>query len=415
MSPQSSATRDHSLLFALWRERNFRLLWIGQSLSMVGDSMIWVTAALYVTTTTGSTGDVGIVLAAGTAALVVFILFGGVWADRLPRQRIMIASDLARATVQVTIATLIFVGRPPLWLFAVLVALFGAAEAFFRPAYAGIVPQTIPEDMIQRAQGVAHTSHYVAGFIGPGIATLLALNVGFGWVYLIDAATFIVSAWTLSKLVPRERGSQQPAAQESVWRELVAGFREVRERAWVWATLLMALVSVMAALGPFQALGAIVARNIHDQVAMFGWFQVASGVGSIVGAASAIRWRPRFPMRVGTLLMVIWPASMVVYASGAPIWLTLMAGVAGGIGFSIFLVIWETALAERIPPTSLSRVSSYDWMVSLALLPVGYLGAGFLGETFDPRIVLLCGAAIAVVVTPLALLSRELRDLPRID
>ena len=412
---QSGGQPRLSVLRALWDQRNYRLLWIGQTLSIMGDSMIWVAAALYITTTTGSTRDVGIVLAAGSAALVIFLLFGGVWADRRPRQRIMIGSDLIRATVQTLLAALIFTGEPPLWLFACLVAVFGAASACFQPAYTGLVPQTVPEEMIQVAQGVAHTSHYVAAFIGPGIATLLALHAGFGWVYAIDAATFVVSALLLVWIVPRPRATVDDAPAQSMRHELVAGFREVRSRAWVWVTLLVALVAVMAALGPFQALGATVARDTHNEISIFGWFQVASGIGAILGAASAVRWRPRFPMRTATAWILAWPASIAVYALGAPTWVTLGAGVVSGFGSSIFLVQWETALAQRIPPGSLSRVSSYDWMVSLALLPVGYLGAGFLAEHFDAASVLLSGATLGVVAVAAGLLSHELRNLRRID
>lgn len=400
---------------ALWDERNYRLLWIGQSLSIMGDSMIWVAAALYITTTTGSTRDVGIVLAAGSATLVVFLLFGGVWADRRPRQRIMIGSDLIRATVQTILAALIFAGSPPLWLFACLVAVFGAASAFFQPAYTGLVPQTVPEELIQEAQGVAHTSHYVASFIGPGIATLLALHAGFGWVYAIDAATFVVSAVLLARIVPRRRASADVAPVESMRHELVAGFREVRTRAWVWVTLLVALVSVMAALGPFQALGATVARDLHHDIAVFGWFQVASGIGAILGAASAVRWRPRHPMRTATVWILAWPASIGIYALEAPVPLILAAGLLSGFGSSTFLVHWETALAQRIPPSALSRVSSYDWMVSLALLPVGFLGSGILAEHFDASTVLLTGAVLGVAAVGAGLFSSELRNLRRID
>jgi MFS family permease len=414
MSPPDARPRL-GVLQSLWSERNYRRLWVGQTLSIMGDSMIWVTAALYITTTTGSTRDVGIVLAAGSAALVLFLLVGGVWADRRPRQRIMIGSDLIRATVQTILAALIFAGEPPLWLFACLVAVFGAAEAFFQPAYAGLVPQTVPEELIQEAQGVAHTSHYVASFVGPGVATLIALHAGFGWVYAIDAGTFVLSAAMLARIVPRPRSSPDAAPAESMRHELVTGFHEVRSRAWVWVTLLMALIAVMAALGPFQALGATVARDTYHQISLFGWFQVASGIGAIIGAGAAVRWRPRHPLRTGTLWIFAWPASIAVYAMGPPVWVTLAAGLVSGFGSSTFLVHWETALAQRIPPNALSRVSSYDWMVSLGLLPVGFLGAGLLAERFDAATVLLCGAVAGMVAVAAGLLSSELRNLRRID
>lgn len=383
-------------------------------MSAVGDQMIIIVIALFVVDQTGSARDLGIVLAAQTAPLVLLILIGGVWADRLPRQRIMIASDLARFVVQATVAALVFAGDVPIWLLATLAACFGAAEAFFRPAYTGLIPQTVPEELIQQAQALTQTSYNVAGFIGPALATLLALGAGFGWAYLFDAVTFLVSAALLVPVSARPRGEASTTARRSMRAELAEGFLQVRSRAWVWVTLLTALVVVFAGVAPFFAVGAVVARDEYGSSGVFGWLEVAAGVGTIAGALFGLRWRPERPLAVGIMLVSIWPVPVGMFALGMPLGIVLPAMALNGAGLTLFLVLWETALAERIPPDALSRVSSYDWMVSLALLPVGYLLAGILADRFDASKVLLIGCAVAALAGPAALLSRDLRSLRKI-
>lgn len=383
-------------------------------MSAVGDQMIIIVIALFVVDQTGSARDLGIVLAAQTAPLVLLILIGGVWADRLPRQRIMIASDLARFVVQATVAALVFAGDVPIWLLATLAACFGAAEAFFRPAYTGLIPQTVPEELIQQAQALTRTSYNVAGFIGPALATLLALGAGFGWAYLFDAVTFLVSAALLVPVSARPRGEASTTARRSMRAELAEGFLQVRSRAWVWVTLLTALVVVFAGVAPFFAVGAVVARDEYGSSGVFGWLEVAAGVGTIAGALFGLRWRPERPLAVGIMLVSIWPVPVGMFALGMPLGIVLPAMALNGAGLTLFLVLWETALAERIPPDALSRVSSYDWMVSLALLPVGYLLAGILADRFDASRVLLIGCAVAALAGPAALLSRDLRSLRKI-
>lgn len=398
----------------LWTHRDFRWLWLGQGLSAVGDRMIVIVVALFVVDQTGSSQDLGIVLAAQTAPLVLLILIGGVWADRVSRQRIMIASDLARFAVQALTAALIFAGDVPIWLLATLGACFGAAEAFFRPAYTGLIPQTVPEDLIQEAQAVTQASYNVAGFVGPAIATVLALGAGFAWAFLIDALTFLVSAGLLLLVRARTRGEATSAPRLSMRSELAIGFREVRSRAWVWVTLLTALVIVVATMAPFFAVGAIVARDEYGTSAVFGWLEVVAGVGTIAGAVLGLRWRPRRPLAIGAVFLAVWPIGGMAFALSLPLGIVMPCFALGGAGVTLFLIWWETALAERIPPESLSRVSSYDWMVSLALLPVGYLLAGTLADRFGASLVLGIGCAIAIVAGPVALLSHELRTLTRL-
>jgi MFS family permease len=393
------------------RAREFRLLWLGQSASVIGDALVLVAVGLYVTRLTGNPSDVGLVLGAYSLPLVLFVLLGGVLADRLPRQRVMIISDLVRCALHATLALLIATGVVRIWHMVLIGALFGTAEAFFRPAYTGLVPQTVPEEEIQPAQALTGVSNEVAEIVGPALATALVLSVGGAAAFAVDAATFAVSAVLLMRLRPRERGER--GAPSTLLVELREGWQAVRERAWVWATIVAFSVAILVAMAPFFVLGAAVATDVYGSDAVYGLSNAAWGVGTVTGAVLGSRWRPLRPMRAAMLGAVPWPGAIAVYALGPPVAVLYGVMALSGIGIGLFAVWWETALAQRIPPHLLSRVSAWDWMGSLALLPIGYLLAGPVAAVYGRAEVMVVGGVIGVVVMALALLPRSTRELPR--
>jgi MFS family permease len=399
--------------------RDFRMLWIAQSASVIGDNIVLVALALFIIERTHSATDLGFVLAAQAVPLVAFLLVGGVWADRLPRHRVMIATDLVRFALHALLATLIFAGTVPLWQVIVIEMLFRTAEAFFRPAANGLLPQTVPAGDIQPATAITGISSNVAEFAGPALATALVLGAGAGWAFALDAATFLVSAAFLSQVQPRTRGSQPAAGEEAarlgVWESIRQGAREVRSRTWVWATLASFCMALFFGLASWFVLGPVVAREQYGHVSVYGFVEAAIGFGTIIGSVAGVGWRPRYPMRMGMLATLLWPMSAILYGAGVTLTIVIPASVLGGAGFALFDVWWLTALAERIPPHALSRVTSYDWMVSLGLLPVGYAIMGPLAESLGAVHVLIGGAALAIVAQALGLLPREMRMLERLD
>ncbi len=403
------------------RHRDFRMLWLAQSASVVGDNIVLVALALFVIERTGSATDLGLILAARALPLVAFLLIGGVWADRLPRHRVMIGTDLARFALHALLAVLIFSGPVAIWQLIVIEMLFCSAEAFFRPAANGLLPQTVPEAEIQPATAVTSMSSNVAEFAGPALATALVLGAGAGWAFALDAATFLVSATFLARVSPRPRGPAPAAgvdaagARPGVWASIREGAHEVRSRAWVSATLASFCVALFCGLASWFVLGPIVARERYGHVAVYGVVEAAIGFGTIIGSLAAVGWRPRYPMRLGMLATLLWPASAILFAAGATLIVVIPASVLAGAGFALFDVWWLTALAERIPPQTLSRVTSYDWMVSFALLPLGFVLMGPLAARFGAVNVLLTGSALAAVAFALGLLPRETRMLERLD
>jgi MFS family permease len=420
------------------RHRDFRYLWLAQSASVIGDCIVIVALALFVIELTGSATDLGFVLAAASLPLVAFLLLGGVWADRLPRHRVMVVTDLVRFALHALLATLIFTHTVAIWQLIVIEALFGSAEAFFRPAANGLLPQTVPEQEIQQANGLSTLSNNIGEFAGPALATALVLGLGAGWAFALDAATFLISAALLSRVRPRRRettarqlavapapATPAPATATAtataadssepvgVWSEIRDGYREVRSRSWVWATLAAFCAALFTGLAPWFVLGPVVAREQYGEIGVYGLVSAVLGIGTILGSLLGIGWRPRFPMRAAMLAILLWPAVAVLYAAGVTLYVVTPAMLLGGAGIALFDVWWMTALAERIPPDKLSRVSSYDWMVSLALLPLGYVLAGPLAGALGAVEVLLGGSVLAAIALALGLLPRQTRMLKR--
>jgi MFS family permease len=391
------------------RHQDFRYLFLGQAASVIGDRVVVVALALFITQRTGSPTDLGAVLGAQALTLVALLLFGGVWADRLPRHRIMVVTDLTRALLHVTLAVLIFSGAVHIWQIVVIEALFGAAQAFFQPAYSGLVPQTVPEPLIQDARALTESMANVAFFIGPALATAVVLGIGAGEAFAFDAATFVLSALLLLRVRPRPRGDFAPP--ESVLHELRAGWREVRSRSWVWVTIAVFGGAVLCVYAQWYALAPVIARDVYGGTGVFGVLESVGGVGAVCGALAGLAWRPAHPLRVGMLLVLAWPMQDGVFALGAPLALVVVCAFATGFGFSLLVIWWETALAHHIPANALSRVSAWDWMGSLALLPVGYLIAGPLAAAFGPRVVLGVGSVIGLALLAVGLLPRSTRQL----
>jgi MFS family permease len=330
----------------------------------------------------------------------------------------MIVTDLVRFTLHALLAVLIFTHSTRIWQLIVIEALFGTAEAFFRPAANGLLPQTVPETEIQQAQALSALSSNIGEFAGPALATALVLGLGAGWAFALDAATFLLSAALLTRVRPRRRrvaaAVEAVIARVAVGTEMREGFREVRARAWVWATLAAFCVALFAGLAPWFVLGPVVAREQYGHIGVYGVVAATVGIGTIAGSLLGIGWRPLYPMRAAMLAILLWPASAILYAAGATLFLVIPSSLIGGAGIALFDVWWMTALAERIPADKLSRVSSYDWMVSLALLPLGYVLAGPLAQALGAVEVLIGGSALACLALAAGLLPRETRTLERL-
>jgi MFS family permease len=191
--------------------------------------------------------------------------------------------------------------------------------------------------------------------------------------------------------------------------ELAEGFREVRARPWVGLTIMSASLALMLAYYPFQALGPEIADRHYGQAAVFGVITAMGGLGSVLGSAFALRWRPSRPILAGTLACLPWSLNYLAYALGMPLAGMVVSGLLSGIGISLFMVWWETTLATQVPPAVLSRVSSFEWMGSLGLAPVGLVVAGPLGSVIGDAETLIIGASIITAVTVVVIFAPPIR------
>jgi MFS family permease len=385
-------------------ERDFRLLWLGQTTSAFGSALVPVALAFAVIDLTSSEAALGLVLTAGLCARVVLLLVGGVVADRLPRQRVMLAADALRAVTQGLVALLLLSGEAQVWHLLVLVALFGAGDAFFSPASTGLVPETVSPGRLQQANALISLSRSASWVVGPALAGLIVAGAGPGWAFAIDSGTFVISTLSLALLrLPRVVAGPR----EGVLADLRDGWRELTARTWVWVTIARFSVSNLA-IAPLFVLGPFVAQESLGGAAAWGVIGTCGGIGAVLGDAAALRLKPRRPLVAGGLAASLWALEPALLAGPFP---TAVVGVAAALGFagaSFSNALWFTALQERIPREALSRVSSYDWLGSLVFQPVGYALAGPAAAAIGTSATLLASAAVqawacvGVALTPAA-------------
>jgi MFS family permease len=364
----------------LLHAREFRNVFLAQTVSVFGDGITPVALTFAVLGLTGSGTDLGLVLAAQTVPLVLLALVGGVWADRLPRARLMVASDLIRAAVQLTAAALLLTGAAQVWQLALLAAVHGAAEAFFRPAAGALLPQIVPAPRLQQANALMGMSDNFGWMVGPAVAGVLVGLVGSGAAIAVDGVTFLVSASFLATLhVPATLTTE---AARGFLVELRKGWHEVRSRTWLWTMLLRVCLVLFIVIAPFQVLGPLGLLEEGYGAVTWGWLQAVFSGGMIVGMVVAMRYRPQRPMITVTLTGSTAAAAPLAWAIYANPW--ILGGVYGlrGISVGILVAVWNTTLQTQIPEGSLGRVTAWDWMASLALWPVGLALAGPMAQAF---------------------------------
>jgi MFS family permease len=392
------------------RHRDFALLFAGQGISLLGDRLIMVAMPFAVLALPGGgAGDVGLVLGAHALGFGVLVLLGGVAADRLPRQLTMLASDIGRGLVQAVAAALLLSGNATVGWLVLLQLVYGGAEAFFRPAVLGLVPHVVDPGEQQPANALLALSNNVAMVLGPATAGVLVAWLGPGGAVAVDAGTFVVSAVTLAVMRPRPFA---PSPSEGIRAEIAGGWREVRSRSWVWATVGSFTCYCALVLPAVFVLGPQVANDIRDGSTSWGFISAGFGVGAVLGSVLALRWKPqRQGLVIGLALMV---ASMqgAICAAPFPTWVVAALEAVAGIGVSLCLTLWDTALQQRIPDQAQARVSAFDHFGSATLMPVGYALIGPASSAFGVRATSVGATAISAAVALAVLVP--LRRLPAV-
>jgi MFS family permease len=391
----------------------FRLLFWGQALSVVGDRITPVAIAFAVLGL-GSASDLGLVLAAGGIPFALFALAGGVWADRVGRRRVMLGSDIVRAISQAVTATLLLTGSAEVWSLAVLAFVYGTSAAVFMPAMVGLIPQTVAAPRLQQANALLSLTRSIANVAGPALAGIIIATAGTGEAIAVDAGTFAVSALCLARLRLRPVADAADAGEhEPFLAGLRAGWHEVRSRGWLSVGLIAMSAYHVFVLPAVFVLGPALANRELDGASSWATIVACFGVGSIIGNVLAMRLPLPRPALMSAVALIGASTQALIIGSALG-----TAGIAAlellaGICVALFFTLWDLSIQEQIPPRSVSRVSAYDFSVSVGLMPLGMAVCGPIADAIGLHATLRWMSAIGIAAALFWALQPSVRRLRR--
>jgi MFS family permease len=389
--------------------RAYRLMWLGSTTSALGDALVQIAVVFAVLHIGGTATDVGLVEAAQTVARVVFLLAGGVWADRLRRQYVMLAADAVLCAVQTALAVLLITGHARVWELGAGAAIYGAAASFFGPASTGLVAETVPAEELQEANSLLGLPASLFSVAGPAVAGVLIAVFGTGPLFAADAATFAVSAASLARLrVP----PRTLPAQASFWSDLAAGWHELAIRPWYWINLI-AHACWNFAIPAFFVLGPVIAARSLGGASAWGAISASWAAGAVAGGLLMLRFKPRRPLVVGNLMLTTVVLPMLALAFTRDIAVIAAASAVSGFGLLALNALWSSAMQVLIPDQVRSRVDSYDWLVSLVIMPVGFAIVGPLSASAGFSATLVAAGLVAAVPCALVVLVPGIRGVRR--
>lgn len=378
------------------RTRSFRLLFVGRSLSLLGDAAIPAALSIAVYLATGSTGALALVLACAMVPKLLLLPLGGVVGDRFNARTVALTTDLVRCVTQLFVGAELLSGTPALWQIAVAEAIGGAAGAFSMPTVSPLIRGTVDESGLLRANALMAVVSSATRIGGPAVAGALVFTAGPGWAFVLDGASFAVSAALLAAIDVRH----VPLPRRSVIADLKEGWGEVRGRDWYWTSLLAhaawnGAAAVLMTLGP-----ALFLRGLGGEGTWVAFLQTGA-VGLLIGSLVAGRARPRRPVLTANLGGALYALPLCLLAAHAPVAVAVAAyGIAlAGLGF--LNPVWETAVQSAVPAHTLARVTSYDWLLSLGAMPLGYALAPLAASAWGPEVPL----AVAGLVVGAACLA----------
>ena len=396
--------------FSPLRSRNFAWYYSSRFVNTLGGMMANIALAFAVLDVTDSPSALGQVLAAHTIPMVLFLLFGGVIADRFPRTVVLQLSNLFSAATQGLLAFLVITDTATLTSMIVLAAVHGLVSAISFPAMASMVPQLVPRDELQRANALLSLSRGGLTIIGPTIGALLVVTVGSGWALAVDALTWLLAAVLLTPVkVPPRTPSAEPT---STLHELKEGWSFFVATTWLWVVVLAFAFLNMIHTGAWFTLGPAIAK---DTIGEQGWGFVlsAESFGLVLMTVILLRVDVRRPLLSGMLGCALMGVPMVILGVEPHLLALVVASFVAGAGIEVFSIGWNLAMQENIDDEMLSRAYSYDALGSFVAMPVGQLLYGPLGEAFGYRDVLLWSGIAYAAIALLALTSRSVRDLGR--
>jgi len=394
------------------RLRPYRYWLAGRSVNALGNAFAPIALAFAVLDLTGSATDLGLVVGIRMFTNVLFLLFGGALADRMPKHLLMVGAAVAAAVSQAAVAALVLTGTATIPLLIVLSAINGMVGALSLPASSAIVPQLVPEDLRQQANAVGRLFLNAAALVGAPVGGIVVAAAGPGIGIAADAAAFLLSAALFALIrLPRGTGAA-PVAQVrgGIVTDLRTGWTAFASRTWLWAVVAGFCVINAAISGGFQVLGPVVADDTIGRQS-WGFVLAAHTAGMIVGAMLAMRLRLRRLLLVGVACTAAEAVPLFVLGVRPHLGLMLAAGFAAGLALEQFGIAWETTMQEHVPADKLARVYSYDMVGSFVAIPVGQIVAGPVSEAVGLRAALV-GAGMLILLAVTGMLAvRDVRHL----
>lgn len=402
---------DRASSFAPLRLPNFRWYFTASGVNMVGTTMAPVALAFAVLEITDSARALGYVLAASTIPMVLFLLFGGVLADRFSRVLVLKVGSAALALTQGAVALLIISDRADLWMLVVLEAVNGTVLALTWPAFMALTPQLVPREMLQEANVLQSVVRGALRVIGPTTAALLVVTVGAGWALAVDSITWLLAAALLMKI--RLPAIDSPAATPSTISELREGWALFSGTAWLWIVVLAFSMLNAIHSGAWLTLGPVHAKATIGE-AGWGYVLSAESIGLLLMTAVMLRRRLERPLLVGMIGISTLGLPIMMLGVEPRLLPLLAAAFIAGAGIELFSLGWTLAMQEHIEERMLSRAFSYDALGSLVAVPVGQLSFGILGAAFGYREVLVISGIAYAAIALAALASPSVRNLRRV-
>jgi MFS family permease len=393
------------------RHRDFRLLWTGMTVSLLGDGIFYVSLAWQAYELSNTPSALSTIGVAMTVPHIVFLLAGGVVSDRFDRRRVMIAADLMRALAVGVMGALALSGRLELWHMVVLSGVFGAGTAFFGPAFDAIVPGLVPDDELNRANSLDQLVRPAAlRMLGPALGGWIVATGGPGAAFVADACTFAISISCVALMRTRRTSSEEPHA--SVIADIREGFGYVRSQVWLWGTFLAATLGYLIFWGPSEVLLPFVVRNdLHGTAADLGFIFAVGGIGAMTSAV--VMGNRQMPRKNMTFIYAVWTASTLAiagYGLARFPWQAMAACFAFNALEGAGTIVWATTKGRLVPSRLLGRVSSFDWFISIALVPISYAFTGPIADVFGAKQTLVAAGLLGGVVTLAFLFLPGMRD-----
>lgn len=380
------------------RRRDFALLWAGMTVSLLGDGIYFVAIAWEALRLSNTALAISLVGVAWTLPTVAFLLVGGTLTDRIERRRLLLGSTLVQALAIGAIGMLVVGGAIHLWMLLGLVAVYGAGQAFFLPAFEAVVPTLVAPDELATASALDQFVRPLSiQLIGPAVGGLLVALAGTGPAFLFDAGTFVFCAAAVLAMRIRTAAATPPPGPGSRLAGVGEAIRFVRVNPWLWKTLVAASLTMLLFLGPYQVLLPFLVKNaLHGSSATVGLIRALGGGGAILAALTVSQTGlPGWAFRAMFAGWAIQALTLAGFAVAHQAWLFGAISLVGGATGAVANVVWGTLMKTRVPNRLLGRVASLDWLVSIGLVPLSFALTGPVAGVLGARLTLLCGGLLA--------------------